>query len=142
MTDEYGLIPFPKYDDKQEDYYSYPYDEYMSFAIPFTNPNPEVAAAVLEALASYSYRDTVPAYLDLALKGKYMNDPQSRTMVDYIVNGFTLDTSWIYIFTIGSSYPSGYRNNIQENDRTFASDHASKSKSVEIALKAYKKALK
>lgn len=138
MTSEYGLIPFPKYDENQKDYYSYPYDEYMSFAIPFTNSSPEIAGAVLEALASYSYRETIPAYLNLALKGKYMNDPQSRTMVDYIVNGFTLDTSWIYIFTIGSSYPAGYRNNVDENDRTFASAHARRVKSLTTALKAYK----
>ena len=138
MTTEYGLIPFPKYDENQENYYSYPYDEYMSFAIPFTNPSPDVAGAVLEALASYSYRETIPAYLNLALKGKYMNDPQSRTMVDYIVNGFTLETSWIYIFTIGSSYPSGFRNNITDNERTFASEHATKTREVERTLKAYK----
>ncbi len=138
MSDEYGLIPFPKYDENQKDYYSYPYDEYLSYAIPNTNPNPNIAGAVMEALASYSYRDTEPAYLDTALKGKYMNDPQSRTMVDLIVDGFKLDASWIYIFTIGGGYPSGYRGNIFDNERTYASDHASRAKTVQTRLKAYK----
>ncbi|MBR6558322.1 MAG: extracellular solute-binding protein [Clostridia bacterium] len=138
MTDEYGILPFPKLDNKQDSYYSYAYDTYLSYSIPNTNPSPEIAGAVMEAMASYSYRNTVPAYLDTALKGKYMNDSQSRRMIDLVVNNFRLDTAWIYIFTIGGDYPSGYRNNIYENKRAFASEHEKNSRATNRKLMAYK----
>ncbi|MBR5453784.1 MAG: extracellular solute-binding protein [Clostridia bacterium] len=134
MADEYGVLPFPKLDENQKEYFSYAYDTYLSYAIPNTNPSPEIAGAVMEALASYSYRNTAPAYLDTALKGKYMNDPQSRRMVDIVVNNFKLDTAWIYIFTLGASYPADYRNNIYENKRTFASEHQTNSRAVNRSL--------
>jgi len=137
MTDEYGILPFPKLDDNQDSYYSYAYDEYLSYAIPRTNPSPEIAGAVMEAMASYSYRNTAPLYLDIALKGKYMNDPQSRRMIDIIVNNFKLDTAWIYIFTIGSSYPSSYRSKILKNERGFASEHEKNARNVSKRLKIY-----
>ena len=138
MADEYGVLPFPKLDDSQSSYFSYAYDDYLSYSIPLTNGSPEIAGAVMEAMASYSYRETVPAYLDVALKGKYMNDPQSRKMIDLIVENFKLDTAWIYIFTIGGGYPSGYRNNIYENKRTFASEHQSNAQSVKRNLIGFK----
>ena len=138
MQDDYGMIPFPKYDVSQKEYYSYAWDQYVSFSIPATNPNPDAAAAVLEAMASYSYRETVPIYLDIALKGKYMNDAKSRKMVDLIVDNFKLDTAWIYIFTIGAGYPSAYRSTIYENDTAFASKHQKKSNEVKKDLFGFK----
>ncbi|MBR5452739.1 MAG: hypothetical protein IKV54_01535, partial [Clostridia bacterium] len=81
MQSDYGILPFPKYDEKQDGYYSFAHDSYVSFAIPRTNRNYNASGAVLEALASYTYRETEPAYLDTALKGKYMSDPQSRRML-------------------------------------------------------------
>jgi len=137
MADEYGVLPFPKLDSAQKDYYSYAYDTYLSYSIPLTNPSPEIAGAVMEAMASYSYRDTAPNYLDVALKGKYMNDPQSRKMIDIIVNNFKLDTAWIYIFTIGSDYPSSYRSNILKNERGFASEHEKNARNVSKRLLVY-----
>ena len=138
MQDEYGILPYPKYDENQKEYYSCASDAPTSFAIPTTNTSPEIAGAVLEALASYSYRDTYPAYLDTALKGKYMSDPESRKMIDLVVDGYKLDASWVYFDTLAQEYPARYRYMLIENDTEYASAHASKSKAVERVLKIYK----
>ena len=138
MQDDYGILPFPKYDENQKEYYSYAHDQYTSFGIPITNENPSDAAAVLEAMASYSYRETVPAYLDIALKGKYMSDAQSRKMIDLVVDGFKVDSAWIYLGTIGSGYPASFRYLVGRNDRTFSSTHSSDSQGVKRKLKAYR----
>lgn len=137
MQDEYGILPFPKYDENQKDYYSCTSDIPTCFSIPTTNPNPDTAAAVLEALASYSYRETKPAYLDSALKGKYMNDPDSRRMVDYIVNGYKVDASWIY-FDMSLEYPASFRYMLIDGETGYASKHATKEKLISRSLKAYK----
>ena len=138
MQSDYGILPFPKYDEKQTNYYTYAHDSYHSFAIPKTNQKPDVAAAVLEAMASYAYRDTEPAYLDTALKGKYMSDPQSRKMLDLVVDGFKVDAAWIYLETLSAEYPSKFRMMMDGNQTNFASAHATMSKKVNNALKMFK----
>ncbi|MBR6558758.1 MAG: hypothetical protein IKT70_07075 [Clostridia bacterium] len=138
MQSDYGILPFPKYDSNQKEYYTYAHDSYTSFGIPKTNRNPDVSAAVLEAMASYSYRETAPAYFDTALKGKYMSDPQSRKMLDLVVNGFTVDTAWIYIETIGASYPSSFRQMYVERTQNYSSNHVTHARKVQSALKTYK----
>lgn len=134
MQDEYGILPFPKYDDNQKDYYSYAHDQYLSFSIPNTNPNPDIAAAVLEAMASYSYRETEPTYLDLALKGKYMSDASSRNMIDLVVDGFKVDASWIYCQTLGN-IGGTFRDLIRSGSTSYASTYASTEKNTNIILK-------
>jgi len=135
MQSDYGILPFPKYDDKQDNYYTYAHDSYTSFAIPKTCRNTDAAAAVLEALASYSYRETNPNYFNVALKGKYMSDPQSRMMLDTVVNGFKVDAAWIYLETLGSKFPSSFR---PSSDTSYATSYAKLSKQVTLMLKLYK----
>ena len=139
MQDDYGLLPFPKYDEAQKEYYSYSHDTFSAVVIPITNSEPEVVGAVLEAMASYSYRETMPAYLDTVLKGQYMSDADSRRMVDIVIDGFMVDAAWIYLGTLGNSYTHTFRYMVQDNDRSFATAHESKKKGVETVLKVYKK---
>ena len=138
MQDDYGMIPFPKYDVSQKEYYSYAWDQYISFSIPATNPNPDAAAAVLEAMASYSYRETVPIYLDIALKGKYMLDAKSRRMVDLIVDGFRIDSAWIYSRSTGGFGPS-FRSAVHENTSNYASEYTKTTMMLNVAIKDLKK---
>ena len=137
MQSDYGILPTPKYNSAQNDYYTYAHDSYLAFAIPKTNRNPDTAAAVLEAMASYAYRDTEPAYLDTALKGKYMSDPQSRKMLDLVVDGFKVDAAWIYLETLGAEYPSNFRIMLSDGGTNFASKNTSLEKQIKFALKKY-----
>ena len=138
MQSDYGLLPFPKYDEKQKEYYSHAHDAYTVLAIPVTNRNSDIAGAVLEAMASYSYRDTIPAYLNVALKGKYMSDPNARKVVDLIVNGFTLDTAWMYVYTLGGGFNDEFREVMYENKTAYASTYTSVSNLVKRNMKIYK----
>jgi len=138
MQDDYGILPFPKFDEIQKEYYSYALDRYSAFSIPNTNDEADVAGAVLEAMASYSYRETEPAFLDLALKGKYMTDGASRHMVDMVVDGFTTDAVMIYRDTLGKNYLDEFISVIRDKETSFASTHEKSSKIVKIALKIYR----
>ena len=138
MQDDYGMLPYPKYDESQKEYYSYSHDQYTAFAIPLTNDRPGTAAAMLEAMASYAYRDTVPKFLDVALKGKYMSDADSRKTVDTVVNGFMLDAAWIYLGNLAVEYPASFRYMIAERNPAFSSNHEKMAKKVQLNLKVYK----
>ena len=134
MQDEYGILPFPKWDENQDNYYSFAHDQYLSFSIPVTNQNPDIAGAVLEAMASYSYRDTVPTYLDQVLKGRYMSDAQSRNMIDLVVKGFKVDASWIYALTLGQ-FGQNFRSDMTSGSTSYATTYTQAEKTIKIALK-------
>ncbi len=138
MQDDYGVLPFPKYDENQKDYYSFSHDYYGAAVIPITNERPEMVGAVLEAMASFSYRDTIPAYLDTVLKGQYMSDAESRRMIDKVVAGITIDAAWIYIHTLANDYPRQYRYYIADGGRSFATQHEVYGRKVNTVLKVYK----
>lgn len=60
----YGLLPLPKYDESQENYYSYrnPYQSYV-FAIPVFNfDKTDVTCAAVSALAEVGEKEIVPLY--------------------------------------------------------------------------------
>ena len=136
MKDDYGILPEPKYNLQQKDYYAYS-AEFSSFSISATNSRPETAAAVLEAMASYSYNETVPIYLDLALKGRYMSDPQSRKMIDLTIHDVIIDTAWIYVEEFTSWYAPGFKGLILNRENSFASEHAGNIAAIKRGLFGY-----
>ncbi|MBR5453512.1 MAG: hypothetical protein IKV54_05465 [Clostridia bacterium] len=85
-------------------------------------------------MASYSYRETHPAYLDIALKGKYMSDIYSRRMIDRIVAGFKLDSSWIFAAKFGN-IGEQYRNSLGGNSSSYAQIFAKEKKRIEAKIK-------
>lgn len=102
MESDYGIIPYPKYDEQQEGYYTFQHDQIGVFAVPITTSVPDIAAATLEALSSESRVSMVPQYYDVALKGKYARDEETKEMIDIIHNGHLLDPAWMYCLRIGN----------------------------------------
>ena len=84
MEAEYGVIPYPKMDDKQENYTTFIHGSAAMFSIPVTSKDIDPACAVLEAMCSEAYRSVIEVYFDAALKGKYSSDPSSAKCVDII----------------------------------------------------------
>lgn len=139
MQDDYGILPYPKYDENQTDYYSFVATSFGAVAIPTFNTDTDMIGAVLEAMASYSYRETRPLYLDVMLKGQYMSDPESREMVDIVIDGIMIDAAYIYVDTLANKYPTKFQQEIAEGGRSFATVHEANRKKVETVLKTYKK---
>jgi len=91
MEDEYGIIPFPKLDENQDEYLALVSDATTVFAVPITKADIELPCAVLEAMCAENYRTVVPAYYDIALKVKYARDNIAGQMIDIIHDGTTTD---------------------------------------------------
>ncbi len=134
MESDYGIIPYPKYNDAQPAYYTFQHDQIGVFAVPTTSTRLEAAGAVFEALSSESRVSLVPAYYDIALKGKYARDPDSQEMIDIIHNGHLLDPAWIYCTNIGDLAQSP-RNLLRGGSSDFASYYASRQKVYDTGLK-------
>ena len=104
MTDEYGVVPMPKYDENQADYHSQMHDAFTIACIPTTvkGERLEQMAAFLEAMSSASYRIVRPDYYETTLRTKIAQDPQSSEMMDIIINNIHIDAGIIYSHNIGS----------------------------------------
>ena len=107
--------------------------------MPVTSTRLEAAGAVFEAMSSESRVSVVPAYYDIALKGKYVRDEDSRAMIDIIHNGHLLDPAWIFCSNLGDLAQSP-RNLLRGGSSDFASYYASKKKSYDTGLKVLIKA--
>lgn len=104
MESDYGIIPYPKYDEAQDDYYSYIHDAYTTFSILCTVQTPAAVGAVMEAMASDSHNRVIPAYYEIALSQKYARDQDSVSSLQIIFKNAYLDTGWVYSLNM-NSYP-------------------------------------
>lgn len=90
MESDYGLVPFPKWTEDQERYYSY-FDRDM-LAIPLScSGDLERVCVIKEALAVESLNINYPAYYDNALKNRYLRDQKSLEMLEIITNTVVAD---------------------------------------------------
>lgn len=96
MSSDYGIIPYPKYNEAQDDYYTFGHDQITIFAIPKTSAQRAAAGAVLEVMCAVSRDTVIEQYYEMALKGRYSRDEESVQMLDLIRQNFLLDTGWVY----------------------------------------------
>ena len=106
MKDVYLILPIARYTDNQDGYYSYLHDTFLSYAIPntkITESHLDEVSAVLEVMASESYRTVAPAYYELALKTKYVPDGKTVQLLDSIIANAYVDPGEVYTIVLGSS---------------------------------------
>lgn len=101
MEVDFGILPYPKYDEEQTTYYSFALDNYSVLCIPTNTKNIEMVGALSEAMAAESKKTVMPAYYEKALQGKYTRDERSAQMLDIIMDGRTFDLSILYNDAVG-----------------------------------------
>lgn len=82
---DFGFLPYPKLDETQSDYISR-VESCNATIVPLTCTDPEFVGIMLEAFASHSYKETLPAYYDVAMKMKYTRDEPSSEMLDIVTS--------------------------------------------------------
>ncbi len=96
MKDDYGILPMPKYDEAQAQYYSHASAHSNCMAVPVINPDFERTGIILEALAAEGYKTLRPVVYDAAVKQKGARDEASAEMIDIIYQGRTGDFADLY----------------------------------------------
>jgi len=90
METDFGILPFPKYDEAQQIYYSRVIDGWIN-CVSNTARDLERTSIIMEALAVESKNITMPAYFETALLTKYARDDESQEMLDIIYAHRTMD---------------------------------------------------
>ena len=119
----YGIMPAPVYDENQENYITnvgYPHNIYcISSGISLDRANR--AAAVLECMASESYRRVTPALFEISMKVKYAEDEQTSSVYDLIKKNIDFDPARIYVKDFGGDLASLFKNSVIANSTDWAS---------------------
>ena len=123
MEDDYGIIPLPKMDDKQQEYRALIHNNSEFIVIPKTAKDPSMSGAVIEALCAESYRSVVEVFYESALKLKYSRDAYSGQCIDLIASSARKNVLYEYNGTFGCG--NLITDLVKQNSTNFASSYAS-----------------
>lgn len=95
---DFGILPFPKYDESQTNYFSIMHLTGGVVSIPksMQGESLERVAYLLEAISYYSVDTLTHLYYDLNLKTKNAKDAESGPMIDLILANRVYDVAYTY----------------------------------------------
>ena len=122
MSDEYGVLPFPKLTEDQE-YMTYVLPRHGGFMLPktLTDEKAGMIGYVVECLSAYSYKELRPAIYDVALTTKGVRDEESVGMIDLILDSRRYD--FVGALQYGGSF-------VFTQDKTYRNLLAAKNKDI------------
>ncbi|MGI6194102.1 MAG: hypothetical protein ACOYIJ_01850 [Eubacteriales bacterium] len=105
---EFGLLPMPKYDSSQEDYYTYAAVNSDLCVVGLDCADTYRTSIILEALACYGKKILLPVYYEEQLRTRFARDEESGAMLDIIFKNRMYDLGvafdWGSVKTSLSSY--------------------------------------
>jgi hypothetical protein len=128
LEDDMGFLPYPKWDEAQEEYYTMVDGSHQALAVPTTASKLDMIGAVTEVLNAESWKLVTPAYYDVALKVKATRDMESVTMLDNIVNSRIFDFGYVYDGWEGPCFL--LEKLVQQGNTNFESEYAKMEKKV------------
>ena len=142
MEMDFGIIPCPKLDKAQANYFTRnnPHTG-AGISIPITAGDLERTGMILEDLSAESRYTLQPAYYEINLRGKYARDDESQEMLDIILSNTAHDIGDVYNF-------GGFGGDaISYNGQRYKSDYAADfdkvvskmEKDIEKVIAAYEK---
>ena len=125
MEDDFGIVPNPKYNEEQKEYYQRVRPYCGMFALPATLPDEEKTGAVLEYWAWLSHYTTLPAYYEITIKQKRVRDEDTVEMLDIIRKSMVFEFgdvfySWIPHYMCYAWEDRSFPNRVMSNQKMFS----------------------
>lgn len=124
MEREYGVIPVPKYNKEQEHYTTWRHSIGSTLSIPTSvakGGTPDQFALVLETYTLLSQKLVRPAYYEVMLTTRNVQDVESSDMLDLIFQHRTYDMA-MYFTTLGLG--NLFEEAVKSSGDTFASSYS------------------
>ena len=132
ITMDYGVVPVPKGSESQERYISNVANDHNAWSVPVNCYSLEESSAIIECMASESYRTIAPMYFETCVKLRYAPDERLFKMYDMIRDSITFDFCQIYSFVFASgSDPRQLIQNCTKGTSNWASQWANVGGTVE-----------
>ena len=134
---DFGIIPAPKEDENQSQYYSsYSIYNLTAYALPTTITDIEKVGDITEAMAHLSVYTLTPAYYDQTLIGKSTRDVESEPMIALIMKTRNFDLGIAFDWGSVFSMITG-----MQDSSVVTSKFASSAKVANKALEKFLKSL-
>ncbi len=102
MSDDYGIVPVPKYDTNQKEYLSFVNGASGFVMIVNTEKDPEYVGTILEAMARYNYENVSTKMFEIITKLQSVRDEDSSEMVEYIIRNRVYDSAYFFDLTVSN----------------------------------------
>ena len=139
MEDDYGVLPQPKYEEKQADYCSFVNGATAFMGIISTESQAEYVGAVLEAMGAYNYTVVSPNMFEIVTKYRSTRDPQSAEMVDFIIRNRIFDFGYFFDLAITNVVRDSLKAKKDSLGSAIKSAQKSSENTLKKILKAYEK---
>ena len=130
METDFGVLPVPKYNEKQEDYITWTNGICSTSSITKAAQNLERLGPTIEILAILSYQRVTPAFYDTVLQRKSVRDEESQGMLDIIFKTRTYDLSMYYNLGLEPLFKAC----VNDNKPNFSSTYAKAARKAETTL--------
>ncbi len=101
---EFGILPYPKLDEDQEDYISNDWAGLMCVPMSLPEESYTMVGDVIELLAYHSAEEVIPTYIDKTLGIKLSRDDESKEMIELIFDTCTFRPGMNYFGMNGIFY--------------------------------------
>ena len=128
-VNDYGILPYPKWDEAQKDYYTVVDLGFTVMGIPKSVVNVERAGILAEALCAETYRTVVSPYYEMAIKQKGARNEESIEMIDFVLSKRVYDFGLLYDGFKGFGFT--LERLVQEQNENFASYYAANINSIQ-----------
>ncbi len=139
MDANFGIVPWPKFNDKIDKYYANVDAGCNLIIVPITAADTERTSIILEALSAEGYRIVTPAYFDVALSTKYTRDEESTNMLNIVKAGRVYDLGYydnnLAIFNSIGQYMFSSKN--RDFASLYAKNEANGNKQLQKTIEAY-----
>lgn len=90
----YGILPLPKADEKQDTYRTFAHDTFM--CVPVTTTDVERTSVIVEALSAEGYKQVTPVFYEIVLKEKLAYDAETIKMLEIINDTRAISFAYVY----------------------------------------------
>lgn len=142
---DFGILPFPKFDEAQEDYYSLDWSGLMCVPFSVSESSYEMIGDTIELLAYHSEEEVIPAYIEDTLGKKFARDNNWTEMLGIIFDGTVFDPTLSYFGLsegTGVLFYSVDKMLVQKGENTFASFLATNDEAAKTTITTFNEAVK
>lgn len=111
----YGILPIPKYNAEQDDYYTCMAFPFTTYVLSTASTHSEAAAATLELMAYQSYLNITPALFEEAMKLRYADQSDDSFMFDIIRESVVIDLGRLLTTQLDNLSYSLFRTAVNNN---------------------------
>ncbi|MBQ8578879.1 MAG: hypothetical protein IJ449_13090 [Clostridia bacterium] len=136
MEHDFGLVPLPKYDETQKEYYSRLIDGWINVPL-YCTENPERTSVIMEALAVETKNYVIPALYEDAIQNKYLRDETSVRMLDLVMQNRSIDLGdTVWMVDIRNIFMDCFRNKKPDFASAIEKNTKKASRAIDKALES------